>query len=181
MGEIKFPKKNLIDKFKINSRGKFNFIKGYLYLKKNKRKLNTYVRFEEKKSFLKLRKQILVKIFLEMEPNFKNRIYFKNNLVHVNLTISKKEIQISKKLLNNVKNTFSYKPKLEKLDFKVSDLVDASHHIGGLSYPKIVDKNLKIKGLNNIYCCSSAIFPTSGSANPTLIICGLAERLSKYL
>ena len=116
-----------------------------------------------------------------MEPNFKNRIYFKNNLVHVNLTISKKEIQISKKLLNNVKNTFSYKPKLEKLDFKVSDLVDASHHIGGLSYPKIVDKNLKIKGLNNIYCCSSAIFPTSGSANPTLIICGLAERLSKFL
>ena len=48
----------------------------------------------------------MVKIFLEMEPNFKNRIYFKNNLVHVNLTISKKEIQISKKLLNNVKNTF---------------------------------------------------------------------------
>ena len=47
--------------------------------------------------------------------------------------------------------------------------------------PKIVDKNLKIKGLNNIYCCSSAIFPTSGSANPTLIICGLAERLSKFL
>ena len=45
----------------------------------------------------------------------------------------------------------------------------------------IVDKNLKIKGLNNIYCCSSAIFPTSGSANPTLIICGLAERLSKFL
>ena len=74
-----------------------------------------------------------------------------------------------------------YKPNQEKLNFKVSDLVDASHHMGGLSYPNIVDKNLKIKGLNNIYCCSSAIFPTSGSANPTLIICGLAERLSKFL
>ena len=53
--------------------------------------------------------------------------------------------------------------------------------MGGLCYPKNVDKNLKIQGLKNIYCCSSAIFPTSGSVNPTLIICALAERLSKIL
>ena len=116
-----------------------------------------------------------------MEPKFKNRIYIKNNTNKINLFISKKEVEVSKKLLNNVKKLLSLKPKLEKISFNVSDLVDASHHIGGLSYPKNVDKNLKIKGLKNIYCCSSAIFPTSGSANPTLIICGLAERLSKFL
>ena len=181
VGEIKYPRNNLIEHLKVKSKKNFNTYKGLSLNQKNKRILNTYVRFEEKKSFLKLRKQVLVKIFLEMEPNFKNRIYFKNNLAHINLSISEKEIEISKKLLDGVKTIFSYKPKLEKLDFKVSNLVDASHHIGGLSYPKIVDKNLKIKGLNNIYCCSSAIFPTSGSANPTLIICGLAERLSKFL
>ena len=180
-GEIKYPRINLIEDLKMKSKKKFNIYKGLSLNKKNKRILNTYVRFEEKKSFLKLRKQILVKIFLEMEPNFKNRIYLKNNLAHINLSLSEKEIDISKKLLNDVKTIFSYKPKLENLDFKVSNLVDASHHIGGLCYPKIVDKNLKIRGLNNIYCCSSAIFPTSGSANPTLIICGLAERLSKFL
>ena len=58
VGEIKFPKKNLIDKFKISSRGKFNFYHGLSLFKKNKRKLNTYVRFEEINSFLKLRKKI---------------------------------------------------------------------------------------------------------------------------
>ena len=53
--------------------------------------------------------------------------------------------------------------------------------MGGLCYPKNVDKNLRVLGLKNIFCCSSAVFPTSGSANPTLIICALAERLSKFL
>ena len=116
-----------------------------------------------------------------MEPKFKNRIYIKKNIGNISLSICKKEIEISKKLLKNIKTVFSSQPNLEKLDFKISDLDDASHHIGGLTYPKIVNKNLKIQGLKNIYCCSSAIFPTSGSANPTLIICGLAERLSKFL
>ncbi len=181
VGELKFPKKNLIDHLKIKYKKNFNTYKGLSLYKKNHRTLNTYVRFEEKKSFLKFRKKIFIRIFLEMEPKFKNRIYIKNNTNKINLFISKKEVQVSKKLLNNVKKLLSLKPKLEKISFNVSDLVDASHHIGGLSYPKNVDKNLKIKGLKNTYCCSSAIFPTSGSANPTLIICGLAERLSKFL
>ena len=53
--------------------------------------------------------------------------------------------------------------------------------MGGMIYPKIVNKNLKIQGTKNIFCCSSSIFPTSGSVNPTLIICAFAERLSKFL
>ena len=61
-GEIKFPK-NLIDKFKINSRGKFNFYQELSLFKKNKRKLNTYVRFEEINSFLRLRKKFYKNFF----------------------------------------------------------------------------------------------------------------------
>ena len=181
VGEIKFPKKNLIDKFKISSRGKFNFYHGLSLFKKNKRKLNTYVRFEEINSFLKLRKKILIKIFFEMEPKYRNKVYFKNNKIHVDIKVSRNEIKLANELLFEVNNFFSFNPKREKLNFSINDLLDASHHIGGLIYPKIVNKNLKLKGLNNIFCCSSAVFPTSGSVNPTLIICGLAERLSKYL
>lgn len=181
VGEIKFPKEHLIKYFKLKNKKNFYTYKGLSLFQKKYRTLNTYVRFEEKKGFLRFRKKIFIKIFLEMEPKFKNRIYIKNNTGNISLSISKKEIEMSKKLLNHIKNIFSFKPNLEKLDFKVSDLVDASHHIGGLTYPKVVNKNLKIQGLKNIFCCSSAIFPTSGSANPTLIICGLAERLSKFL
>ncbi len=181
VGELRFPNKNLIQSLKLKYKKNYYTYRGLSLFKKNKRTLNTYVRFEEKKSFLKIRNKILIRIFLEMEPNFKNKIFIKDNIVNINLSISKKEIEISKKLLNQVKIFFSLKPKLEKLNFNLSDLNDASHHMGGLCYPKNVDKNLKLLGLKNIFCCSSAVFPTSGSANPTLIICALAERLSKFL
>ena len=81
-------------------------------------------------------------------------------------------------------NFFSEKPKLEKINLfnkRNLNLMDASHHMGGLIYPKIVNKNLKLNGTKNIYCCSSAIFPTSGSLNPTFTICALALRLGNYL
>ena len=123
----------------------------------------------------------MLRIFLEMEPRFRNRIYLKKNLGKVDLLISKNETQVSKKLIKEIINLFSYNPKLEKIDFNKDKLVGASHHMGGLSYPKIVDKNLKLRGLKNIFCCSSAVFPTSGSANPTLVICALAQRLSTHL
>jgi hypothetical protein len=181
IGEIEFPKKNLIDKFKLKSKKNINFYYGLSLFQKNKRTLNTYIRFEEIKSLFRYRKKIVIKIFLEMEPKFQNKIYIKNNKLKISLLLSKKEIEISKKLLAEIKKLFSLKPKSEKFNLNIKDLTDASHHIGGLSYPKIVNKNLKIQGLKNIFCCSSAVFPTSGSVNPTLIICGLAERLSKFL
>ena len=181
VGELKYPKKKIIDEFKLKFRKKYNTYRGLSIYKKNQKTINTYVRFEEKRNFLGIYKKTLVKIFFEMEPKFKNRIYIKKNITNIDLSLSKKEIKQSKELLEKIKKFFSYKPKLEKIDFKIYDLVDASHHIGGLVYPKIVDRNLKIKGLKNTYCCSSAVFPTSGSVNPTLIICGLAERLSKLL
>ncbi len=63
---------------------------------------------------------------------------------------------------------------------------DASHHMGGLRfYPNenesVVDKNLRIIGLKRIYVCSSAVFPTSGSVNPTMTICTLANKLGNHL
>ncbi len=181
VGELKFPKIKFIQKLILRYKKNFYTYKGLSLFKKNHRTLNTYIRFEEKKSFFNIRDKILIRIFLEMEPKFKNKIYLKKNTVNINLSISKKEIEISKKLINQIKIFFSFKPKLEKLSFNSSDLNDASHHMGGLCYPKNVDKNLRVLGLKNIFCCSSAVFPTSGSANPTLIICALAERLSKFL
>ena len=63
---------------------------------------------------------------------------------------------------------------------------DASHHMGGLIFDhnkniSVVDKNLKIIGLTRTYICSSAIFPSSGSVNPTMTICALSNRLGEHL
>ncbi len=181
VGEIKYPKKDLIKKFKLAYKKNINTYTGLSLFDNKKRLLNTYVRFEDKKFFLNFKKKIMLRIFLEMEPRFRNRIYLKKGLGKIDLLISKKDNQISKKLIKEMVNFFSYYPKLEKLDFNKNKLVGASHHMGGLSYPKILDKNLRLRGLNDIFCCSSAVFPTSGSANPTLIICALSERLSEFL
>ena len=93
--------------------------------------------------------------------------------------------------MKKIINHFSFNPKKEKnIQFSLKYInkksVDASHHMGGLIFnhkknETSVDKNLKISGLQNIYVCSSAIFPTSGSVNPTMTICALSNRLGDHL
>jgi len=51
----------------------------------------------------------------------------------------------------------------------------ADRHMG------IVDRDLRSFDLNNLYVASSAVFPSSGQANPTLTIVALAARLAAHL
>jgi choline dehydrogenase-like flavoprotein len=57
------------------------------------------------------------------------------------------------------------------------------HPIGGARMSDdpsrgVVDANLKVHGVNNLYLASSAVFPTGGYANPTLTVVALACRLA---
>lgn len=45
----------------------------------------------------------------------------------------------------------------------------------------VVDADLRTHDLDNLHVCSSAVFPTSGHANPTLTIVALAHRLAHHL
>jgi len=45
----------------------------------------------------------------------------------------------------------------------------------------VVDSNLMVHGVKNLFVCGSSVFPTGGSANPTWTIVALAVRLSEYL
>lgn len=45
----------------------------------------------------------------------------------------------------------------------------------------VVDSDLKVFGLSNLYVCSASVFPTGGYANPTYSIVNLALRLSYHL
>jgi GMC oxidoreductase len=60
------------------------------------------------------------------------------------------------------------------------------HHIGttrmaASSQQGVVDGNCALFELSNLYVASSAVFPTSGHANPTLTIVALAVRLAAHL
>ena len=45
----------------------------------------------------------------------------------------------------------------------------------------VVDRNCRVFGTGNLYVASSAVFPTSSYANPTLTIVALAIRLADHL
>jgi choline dehydrogenase-like flavoprotein len=62
----------------------------------------------------------------------------------------------------------------------------AAHHLGTArmsNSPKsgVVDKNLKVFGVDNLYICDGSVFPTAGNANSGFTISALACRLANYL
>ena len=66
------------------------------------------------------------------------------------------------------------------------DLRGARHHMGTTrmhSHPRhgVVDADCRVHGITNLYIAGSSVFPTSGSANPTLTIVALALRLADHL
>jgi len=151
--------------------------------------------------FLKLFKKeyfletYIINLYTEMLPRYDNKIELnyknKKEIVKINYKMSKKETNTINLLKTEVLKNFSKNFKLENKkiikDYSVKyNFKDSSHHMGGTIYSsnkklRIVDKNLKINGVKNIYICSSSIFPTSGSVNPTMTICALALRLSKVI
>ncbi len=68
----------------------------------------------------------------------------------------------------------------------LSSLYDVYHPTGSLrmgSSPKdsVVDADLRLWGLDNLYVCTTAVFPTGGSANPGLTHLALTARLADHL
>jgi len=65
-------------------------------------------------------------------------------------------------------------------------LGNGPHHMGVTRmnndpHKGVVDANCKIHGLPNLYIAGSSVFPTGGTANPTLTIVALALRLADHL
>lgn len=66
------------------------------------------------------------------------------------------------------------------------DANDGLHHSGttrmGLSpTTSVVDPDLRVHGVSNLYVCGASTFPSSGYANPTLTGMALAVRLAKTI
>ena len=134
-----------------------------------------------------------ITIYNEMVPSINNKITYKKiknkDKFFISYKFSKIEFETIHYLINILikklglklqKNFKSSKKFIEK------SLQDSSHHMGGTIMGKskknsFVNKDLKIHGVKNIYICSTSVFPTSGSLNPTMTLCALAVRLANYL
>jgi choline dehydrogenase-like flavoprotein len=53
--------------------------------------------------------------------------------------------------------------------------------MGANRHEAVVDRNLKVFDLKNLYVASSSVFPTSGQANPTLTAMAFSVRLAQHL
>jgi choline dehydrogenase-like flavoprotein len=67
-----------------------------------------------------------------------------------------------------------------------SECDDSNHHMGGMRMASggregVVDADLLLHGVRNVYICSAAVFPTSGFSNPTHTLLALAVRLADHL
>jgi choline dehydrogenase-like flavoprotein len=70
---------------------------------------------------------------------------------------------------------------LKKLDY-----LGEYHHMGGTRMGEnlnnsVVDKNLKVHDINNLFVAGSSVFPTCGFTNPTFTIIQLSIRLSNHM
>jgi choline dehydrogenase-like flavoprotein len=61
-----------------------------------------------------------------------------------------------------------------------------NHHMGTARTHRdprqgVVDADMKVHGINNLYIAGSAVFPTYGASNPTLNLLALVLRLADHL
>jgi len=71
-------------------------------------------------------------------------------------------------------------------DYPTDQELAGHHHMGGTRMADdirkgIVDRNMKVHGMDNLYVGGSSVFATSGQCNPTTTLTALAARLGDHL
>lgn len=118
----------------------------------------------------------------------KERDFFGQRKVVLNWELLKIDIDTIFKSLYVVNNE-PIKKKIGRIKLNSDiefNIFGGHHHIGTTKMNNneklgVVNSNLNLHELNNLYVASSSVFPTSGFANPSLTIVALSIRLSEYL
>lgn len=83
-------------------------------------------------------------------------------------------------------NKISGEVEADSWDEVYAQLVVNGHHIGTTRMADtpeegVVDRNLKVHSMDNLYVAGSSVFPTTGISNPTFTIITLSIRLGEHL
>tara|TARA_B110000027_G_C16101049_1_gene293086 strand:+ start:463 stop:1917 length:1455 start_codon:yes stop_codon:yes gene_type:complete len=150
-----------------------------------------------------IKEKILDKKFIyarfEQSPNINSRMELDdNNKIKLNWKISKSDIvsfcKITSMAKNYVKEKISNQVFIDKTIYDKKNwnknfenkILGIGHHMGTTMMSKnshfgVVDENLKLHYKDNIFVCSSSVFPSGGVGHPTFTICSLAIRLADHL
>jgi choline dehydrogenase-like flavoprotein len=113
----------------------------------------------------------------------------------IDLRFSKRDIQsvvvshavLDAALQSNGLGRLEYRRPRDELSALVCEQAEhGTHQIGTTRMGtdparSVVDSNLKVHGIKNLYVASSSVFPTSGHANSTFLAVALAVRLAHHL
>jgi choline dehydrogenase-like flavoprotein len=154
----------------------------------------------QRRAFAPPEVRIFLRIHCEQEPTSQSSITLSDQRDPLGLLRARLDWQISERELETIRQ---YVVVAQRSLSSVADVIpdpdllsgnpnfltrcdDSNHHMGSMRMSTsdttgVVDPNLLLYGLNNIYICSSAVFPCSGFSNPTHTVLALAVRLGDHL
>ncbi len=188
----------------------FSFIKFFIQFLKDIKKINISF-LEILKNSISKKKKFYIISRIEQVPNKNSQVYLSNTknkygsyLPVLDWQMKKQDLKTLIVNFNEIKSNleknniadvypFDFIKKIEKDE--INDKWDKSlkkevfgvgHHMGTTRMGNdknfsVVDSNLKIHEIDNLYCSGSSVFPTCGYINPTLTIVALSLRLAKHL
>lgn len=146
---------------------------------------------EDIDNYVKGNNEIQLHGMVEIVGNFKDRVTNFNRINHMGMIETAidfsqadgfdqrmQEIQGHvKRIFDSMSATLSGKPNISwRADHAACTCRMSDDEKSG-----VVNSNLQIHGVDNVYICSTAVFPSSGAINPTLTLTALALRLGDYL
>ncbi len=143
-------------------------------------------------------RRVRLRHFLEMQPSEANRVELSSVLDSNGVPIPRVRhacTELDRRSLVELWNTLRVELAANGLGELEGDLElaepwpidqDASHHMGGTrmgadARASVVDANLRMHAMRNVWIAGASVFPTSGCANPTMTIVALSIRLARQL
>lgn len=83
--------------------------------------------------------------------------------------------------MNQIVESMGYKIVSSKPEAPGGHHASGTCRMGADPSDSVTDEDLRVHGVDNLYICSNAVFPTSSAVNPTLTLVALAFRLSEHL
>ena len=138
-------------------------------------------------------RQLEITIAVEMKPSPENRVtldeeakdYFGNPVSNLSLRESDDDIKTRERGKQIVRQIFANLG-AERVERAPENDNWGHHHMGTCRMgdnpqTSVVDRDLRVHGTRNLFLAGSAVFVTSGSANPTLTLSALSLRLADNL
>ena len=124
-------------------------------------------------------------LFIAEQKRGNNRVYYDGDDLRVDWSISERELEIYRSLLEKLKGMLLNAAEQVKMETNITEdwLWSCAHHSCttplGSAAEDLIDKDLKLRIIDNVFVCDGSVIQEHSYANTGLTIGELALRLSK--